>query len=85
MPQGFDEFKYLLVKICEITNFVLEIAIKSRMAQVIAGALIHRVIGIFHPAKTPYHGQRFSSYRKSQTVYSLDHQLSIKDNQPIQP
>ena len=43
MPQGFDNFKYLLVIMCEITNFVLAITIKSRVVQVLAETSIHRV------------------------------------------
>ena len=42
MSKGFYDFKYLLVAICEITNFVLAIPDKSRATQNVAVAIIHR-------------------------------------------
>ena len=47
MPQGFDNFKFLLVVTCELTNFTLAIPLKQRTAQVVAEALLHRLICIF--------------------------------------
>ena len=44
MPIGFDDFKYLLVAICEITNLVLVIPIQTEAAKDITETLIHRVI-----------------------------------------
>ena len=47
MQKGFDDFKYLLVATCEISNFVLAIPIKTSALQVVAETNIHRVICIF--------------------------------------
>ena len=49
MSKEFGDFIYLLVIICKITNSILAIPIKSRTAQVITEALIHRPIYIFEP------------------------------------
>ena len=49
IPKGLDNFKYLLVATCEITNLVLAIWIKLKAAQVVVQALIHRPIYILVP------------------------------------
>ena len=51
MPEGFDDFKYLLVATHEITNFILAIPIKTKAAQVLGEAFIHIVIYIFGSPK----------------------------------
>ena len=47
MPEGFDNFKFLLIITCEYRNFVIAIPLKDTQARTIAEALIHRVITIF--------------------------------------
>ena len=47
MPKGFDGFEFLLVVTCEMTNFTIAIPLKGRTAEVIAEALLHRVVAIF--------------------------------------
>ena len=53
MPKGFDDLTYLLATSCEEkNNFVLATSIKTRAAQVIEEALIHRGICIFSLSKS---------------------------------
>ena len=47
MPLGFDDYKYLLVVTCEITNYVRALPMKSRDAKTIAELLYHKVYTIF--------------------------------------
>ena len=51
MPDGFANYRFLLVTTCEHTNFTMAIPLQERNAQAIAEALIHRVISIFGPPK----------------------------------
>ena len=46
MPDGFDNFKYIVLTICEHTNFVFAIHTKERDAQSISDVLIHLVFTI---------------------------------------
>ena len=64
MQKGSNDFKYLLLATCEITNFVLAIPIKTRVDNVIAKALIHRVICILD-THTSNSRQNVSLYRKN--------------------
>ena len=41
MPDGFDGFHFLIMVICEQTNFVFAIPSKERTARAISDALIH--------------------------------------------
>ena len=49
MPQGYEDFKNLLVTKCIITNFVVGIPLTKRDAEVNVEALIHRIICVFGP------------------------------------
>ena len=49
MPDGFDNFKYIVLTTCEHTNFVFAIHTKERDAQSISDTLIHRVFTISGP------------------------------------
>ena len=49
MPQGFDDFKFIILVTCEQTNFVFAIPTKECTARAVADALIHRVFTISGP------------------------------------
>ena len=49
MPDGFDGFCFLIMVMCEQTNFVFAIPSKDRTARAISDALIHRVFAISGP------------------------------------
>ena len=49
MPDGFDNFKYIVLTTCEHTNFVFAIPTKERDAWSISDALIHQVFTISGP------------------------------------
>ena len=51
MPKGFDDFKYPLFVTCDITNFILAIPIKARVAQVVAKAINLQRYMHFHTSK----------------------------------
>ena len=51
MPQGFDNYKFLLMITCEQTNFVFAVPTKTRDAKTIAEALIHRVFTVTGPPR----------------------------------
>ena len=52
MPQGIHGYKYLLVLVCEITNFVLAIPLVNIDAISIAHAMLDRVVFAFGPPST---------------------------------
>ena len=47
MPMAFGGYQYLLVIICDQTNFTILSPLRSRDAQTVAEALIYRVIYLF--------------------------------------
>ena len=49
MPKAFGGYQYLLVITCNQTNFTIVTPLRSRDAQTVAEALIHRVIYLFGP------------------------------------
>ena len=49
MPDGFDNFKFIVLTTCEHTKFVFAILTKERDAQSVSDALIHRVFTISGP------------------------------------
>jgi hypothetical protein len=51
MPNGFDDYKFMLVCTCELTNFVIAVPLKRIDAPSVAEALIHRLICVFGPPK----------------------------------
>ena len=51
MPTAFGGYKYLLVIICYQNNFTIVTPLRSRDAQMVAKALIYRVIYLFQPPR----------------------------------
>ena len=51
MPMAFGGYQYLLVIICDQTNFTIVTPLRSRNAQSVAEALICRVIFLFGPPR----------------------------------
>ena len=49
MPDGFDNFKFIVLTMCKHTNFVFAIPTKERDTQLVSDALIHRVFIISGP------------------------------------
>ena len=49
MPTAFGGYQYLLVITCDQTNFTIITPLRSRDAQMVAEALIYRVIYLFGP------------------------------------
>ena len=51
MPDGFDNFRYIVLTTCEHTNFVFAVPTKERDAQMMLDALIHRIFTISGPSR----------------------------------
>ena len=51
MPMAFGGYQYLLVIMCDQTNFTIITPLRSRDAQSVAKALIYRVIYLFEPPR----------------------------------
>ena len=51
MPIAFGGYRYLLVITCDQTNFIIVTPLRSRDAQLVAEALIYRVIYLFGPPR----------------------------------
>ena len=51
MPQAFGGYHLLLVITCDQTNFTIAVPCRDRTAQMVAEALIYRVIYLFGPPK----------------------------------
>ena len=51
MPTAFGGYQYLLVITCDQTNFTIVTPLRSRGAQMVAEALIYRVIYLFGPSQ----------------------------------
>ena len=49
MPQAFRGYHLLLVITCDQTNFTIAVPLRDRTAQMVAEALIYRVIYLFGP------------------------------------
>ena len=49
MATAFGGYRYLLVITCDQTNFTIKTPLRSRDAQMVAEALIYRVIFLFGP------------------------------------
>ena len=47
MPQAFGGYHLLLVITCDQTNFTISVPLRDRTAQMVAEALIYRVIYLF--------------------------------------
>ena len=51
MPMAFGGYQYLLVIMCDQTNFTIVTPLRSTDAQTVAKALIYRVIYLFGPLR----------------------------------
>ena len=51
MPQAFGGYHLLLVITCDQTNFTIAVPLRDRTAQMVAEALIYRVICLFRPPR----------------------------------
>ena len=51
MPQAFSGYYLLLVITCDQTNFTIVVPLRDRQTQMIAEALIYRVIYLFGPPR----------------------------------
>ena len=51
MPQAFGVYHLLLVITCDQTNFTIAVPLRDRTAQMVAEALIYRVIYLFGPPR----------------------------------
>ena len=51
MPQAFRGYHLLLVITCDQTNFMIAVPLRDRTAQMVAEALIYRVIYLFGPPR----------------------------------
>ena len=51
MPQAFGGYRLLLVITCDQTNFMIAVPLRDRTAQMVAEALIFRVIYLFGPLR----------------------------------
>ena len=51
MPQAFGGYHLLLVITCDQTNFTIAVLLRDRTAQMVAEALIYRVIYLFGPLR----------------------------------
>ena len=51
MPQAFRGYHLLLVITCNQTNFTIAVPLRDQTAQMVAEALIYRVIYLFRPPR----------------------------------
>ena len=51
MPQAFGGYHLLLVITCDQTNFTITVPLRDQTAQMVAEALIYRVIYLFGPMR----------------------------------
>ena len=51
MPQAFGGYHLLLVITCDQTNFMIAVPLRDQTAQMVAEALICRVIYLFRPPR----------------------------------
>ena len=51
MPQAFEGYHLLLVLACDQTNFTIAVPLRDRTAQMVAEALIYRVLYLFGPPR----------------------------------
>ena len=89
MPIAFGEYKYLLVITYNQTNFTIVTLLHSRDAQLVAEALIYRVIYLFGPPRqirASIHGC-MSTETTNPTLYHLPptHPYPIPPTHPPPP
>ena len=79
MPITFRGYQYLLVIICDQTNFTVFTPLKSRDAQSVAEALIYRVIYLFGPPRQIIcdEAAEFTSHIVQAILYMLNSKLKV--------
>ena len=76
MPTAFGGYQYLLVIICDQTNFTIITPLRSRDAQSVAKALIYQVIYLFGPPRQIICNE--VAEFKSHIVQAILHVLNFK-------
>ena len=76
MPIALGGYQYLLVITCDQTNFTIVTPLRSRDAQLVAEALIYRVIYLFGPPRQIIYNEvtKFTSH----VVRAILHMLNCK-------
>ena len=79
MPMIFGGYQYLLVITCDQTNFTIVTPLRSRDAQSVAEALIHRVIYLFGPPRQIIcdEAAEFTSYIVQAILHMLNCKLKV--------
>ena len=79
MPTTFGGYQYLLVIICDQTNFTIFTHLRSRDAQSVAEALIYRVIYLFGPPRQIIcnEGAKFMSHIVQAILHMLNCKLKV--------
>ena len=76
MPIAFGGYQYLLVITCDQINFTIVTPLRSRDAQLVAEALIYRVIYLFGPLRQIFCDE--ATELISQIVQAILHMLNCK-------
>ena len=79
MPTAFDGYRYLLVIICNQTNFTIFTPLRCRDAQLVAEALIYRVIYLFGPPRQIICNEvmEFTSHIVQAILHMFNSQLKV--------
>ena len=79
MPIAFGGYQYLLVITCDQTNFTIVTPLRSRDAQSVAEALMHRVIYLFRPPRqiTYDEAAKFTSHIVQAILHMLNCKLKV--------
>ena len=79
IPTAFGSYQYLLVITCDQTNFTMVTPLRSRDAQMVAEALIYRVIYLFGPPQqiTCDEAAEFTSHIVQPILYVLHCRLKV--------
>ena len=79
MPTAFGGYQYLLVIMCDQTNFTIITPLRSRDAQSVAKALIYRVIYLFGPPRQIICDEttKFTSHIVQAILHTLNCKLKV--------
>ena len=79
MPQAFGGYHLLLVLTCDQTNFTIAVPLRDRTAQMVAEAMIYRVIYLFGPPRQIICNEatKFSSAIIQAILYMLNCRLKV--------
>ena len=79
MPIAFGGYKYLLVITCDQTNFTIVTPLHSRDVQLVAEALIYRVIYLFGPPRQIIcdEAMEFMSHIVEAILHMLNYKLKV--------